>query len=84
MVARQKTGPGQVGLRIKADRGMYYLSYTMEAGELRLLAQGETRYLSSEIAGGYTGVYFALYATGHGKRCTTPAYFDWFEYVPHS
>ncbi|MCK5733143.1 MAG: xylan 1,4-beta-xylosidase, partial [Candidatus Latescibacteria bacterium] len=26
--------------------------------------------------------YFALYATGNGKRSTTPAYFDWFDYRP--
>ena len=81
VVAQDRIGPGQVKLSIKADRNMYYLSYTMEDGEHRMLAQGGTRYLSSEIAGGYTGVYFALYAAGNEKHSTTPAYFDWFDYM---
>jgi alpha-N-arabinofuranosidase len=81
VVARDKIGPGPIKLNIKADRGMYYLSYTAQDQEPIRLAEGETRYLSSEIAGGYTGVYFALYATGNGKLSTTPAYFDWFDYI---
>jgi hypothetical protein len=46
----------------------------------RPLAQGETCYLSSEVARGFTGVYFAMYATGNGRVNATPAFFDWFEY----
>ena len=30
----------------------------------------------------FTGVVIGLYATGHGKRATVPADFDWFEYAP--
>ncbi|MFW5980931.1 MAG: glycoside hydrolase family 43 protein, partial [Halanaerobiaceae bacterium] len=41
---------------------------------------GETRYLSSEVAGGFTGVYLAMYATGNGEETSVPADFDWFEY----
>jgi hypothetical protein len=26
-------------------------------------------------------VYFGMYATGNGQKCTKPADFDWFEYV---
>ena len=47
-----------------------------------VLGGGETRYLSTEVAGGFTGVYFGLYATGNGARSTTPAFYDWFEYEP--
>jgi xylan 1,4-beta-xylosidase len=46
------------------------------------IAYGETRYLSTEVAGGFTGVYFGLYATGNGQPSTTPAYFDYIEYAP--
>ena len=28
----------------------------------------------------FTGVYFGMYAAGNGRKCTTPADFDWFEY----
>lgn len=82
VVARENIGPGPIKLNIKASRHMYSFSYAIGDREPQNLAEGETRYLSSEIAGGYTGVYFALYATGHGKRCMTPAYFDWFDYSP--
>jgi len=40
------------------------------------------RYLSSEVAGGFTGVYFGLYATGSGQPASAPAHFDWFDYEP--
>jgi xylan 1,4-beta-xylosidase len=33
-----------------------------------------------QALGGFTGVYFAMYATGNGKKSTTPADFDWFDY----
>jgi alpha-N-arabinofuranosidase len=33
------------------------------------------------VAGGFTGVYLALYATGGGVACRGPADFDWFDYA---
>jgi alpha-N-arabinofuranosidase len=30
----------------------------------------------------FTGVYFGMYSSGNGSKCTTPADFDWFEYLP--
>lgn len=44
----------------------------------------ETRFLSSEIAGTFTGVYLGLYATGNGRPAKSPADFDWAEYVGDS
>jgi alpha-N-arabinofuranosidase len=41
-----------------------------------------TRDLSSEKAGGFTGVFLGLYATGNGQKSARPADFDWFEYRP--
>ena len=43
------------------------------------LAQGETRYLATEVAGGFTGVYFGLYDTANGRESSCQAWFDWFE-----
>lgn len=45
-----------------------------------VLAECETKYLATEVAGGFTGVYAAMYATGNGKRSAAPADFDWFDY----
>jgi alpha-N-arabinofuranosidase len=46
------------------------------------LGKGLARYLSSEVAGGFTGVYAGPYATGNGQPASAPAHFDWFDYEP--
>ena len=42
----------------------------------------DIRILSMEIAGGFTGTYIGLYATGNSKDSLNCADFDWFEYKP--
>ena len=73
---------GESSLCAKADQNKYSFSYALNKRKQKLIARGETHYLSTEVAGGFTGVYFGMYATGGGRRSTTPAFFDWFEYVP--
>jgi len=67
-------------LAIEADRDSYVFSCGPTENDLGPLGAGETRYLSTEVAGGFTGVYFAMYATGNGAPCQQPADFDWFDY----
>jgi alpha-N-arabinofuranosidase len=67
-------------LAVDADRDNYTFSFGRSEKELATLGQGETRYLSTEVAGGFTGAYFAMYATGNGAPCQGPADFDWFDY----
>ncbi len=58
-----------------------YRLFCQSAGGPRIsLGSAETQSLSSEAAGGFTGVYVGMYATGNGKPCSVPADFDWFEY----
>jgi beta-xylosidase len=45
-----------------------------DAGALRVLAEVDGRYLSTEVAGGFTGRVIGMYAVGGD------AAFDWFEY----
>lgn len=68
-------------LEIAADRYEYYFSYGYDAGSMKTLGTARTQFLSTE-AGilGFVGVYFGLYATGNGRKCTAQAYFDWFDY----
>jgi alpha-N-arabinofuranosidase len=66
---------GKLTLGIMAEP----MRYRFMLGE-QCLAEAEPRYLATEIAGGFTGLYFAMYATGNGQRCSTPADFDSFEY----
>lgn len=68
-------------LAVEAERDRYVFSFGPSEGELQPLGEGETRYLSTEVAGGFTGVYFAMYATGNGTPCREPADFDWFDYA---
>jgi xylan 1,4-beta-xylosidase len=82
-VASRPLPPSDQGwvLAIAAERSKYTFYVGRSQGELVRLGEGETRYLSTEVAGGFTGVYFAVYATGNGVACDRPADFDWFEYV---
>jgi alpha-N-arabinofuranosidase len=86
-IASQAVCEGAVILWIKAGRDWYTLGYTEEGAGGRdtapvTLGRAETRHLSTEIAGGFTGVYFGLYATSSGQASQVAAWFDWFEYAP--
>jgi alpha-N-arabinofuranosidase len=78
-----RSGMSRVVLSIDADDSKYVFSFGPTEGALEVLGEGETRYLSTEVAGGFTGVFFGLYATGNGTPCSKPADFDWFDYLPH-
>jgi alpha-N-arabinofuranosidase len=67
-------------LAVDAEHEKYRFSCGPSENDLRPLGEGETRYLSTEVAGGFTGVYFAMYASGNGTPCKHPADFDWFDY----
>ncbi|MEF2965701.1 glycoside hydrolase family 43 protein [Paenibacillus sp. M1] len=51
-----------------------------ETGSIEL-GWGETHLLSTEVAGGFTGVFIAMYATSETGD-SSPASFDWFDYDP--
>ena len=44
------------------------------------MARVDSKFLSSETVGGFTGAYVGFYATGNGKASTASADYDWFEY----
>lgn len=68
-------------LAVEGNRDRYAFSLAIGDGDSIVLVEAETRYLSTEVAGGFTGVYLALYATGNGRPSQSPAWFDWFEYA---
>ena len=74
--------PGTVDLEVVATPTEYAFFATDASGTRRQLGRASSRYVSSEVAGGFTGVFFGLYATGTGSAALAPAYFDWFEYSP--
>jgi alpha-N-arabinofuranosidase len=72
--------PGPVRLAITCERSVFIFSYAQGNDPFREIERVESKFLSSETAGGFTGVYVGLYATGNGTVSTTGADFDWFEY----
>lgn len=79
-VAQARIPAGVVELQIEAEPEQYHFAYAVNGGPPKRLASGESRYLSTEVAGGFTGVYLGMYATGNGQQTVSPADFDWFSY----
>jgi xylan 1,4-beta-xylosidase len=73
----------EILLGLEADPSQYSFYYSLPGGDRKPFGTGECYLLSSEVAGGFTGIYFGLYATGNGRPCSVPAAFHWFDYVPH-
>ncbi|MNJ43315.1 Beta-xylosidase [compost metagenome] len=68
-------------LEIHANAKEYTFYYrNPKHTDLTLPGHAECSLLATEVAGGFTGVYFGLYATGNGRKASQPAYFDWFNY----
>lgn len=77
-VAAMAIGPGALTLAIQAEPQRYSFGVEGSSGDRQILATGETRYLAPEVAGGFTGVYFGLYASGNASM--PPAFVEWFDY----
>lgn len=73
---------GPVELVAEADRQEYRFSVVSADRTRRSLGSVRSKYLSTEVAGGFTGVYIGLYATGNGSDAETPARFQTFWYRP--
>lgn len=81
-IADVAVADGAVTLTVEARPDEYEFSYLTEGGTPVSLGTAATAPLSSEEAGGFTGVYFAAYAFTGGSGSMPPADFDWFEYLP--
>lgn len=72
-----EVGDATVYLRVKGDADIYSLQYSTDGTHYTEAGRMNTRYLSSETNGGFTGVYIGLFAEGDAR-----AYFDYFKYMP--
>lgn len=76
-------GVGPVELRVRAESNRFVFFFREANGSEIEVGWGETHFLSTEIAGGFTGVIAAMYAvSGQDTTHATPAFFDWFNYEP--
>lgn len=69
-----------VSLTVNAFNDGYEWYIQQKNMERQLVGSGEARLLAKEIAGGFTGVYFGMYASGNGRRSGTKAQFKNFSY----
>lgn len=74
---------GPVELALAIDRRELRFAVT-SGGVTREAGRHELRYLSSEVAGGYTGTMLGLFASARGTVSPHAAAFDWFDYRPTS
>ena len=74
--------PGKnIELKIKANGNTYAFYYALKKGDWQLLKDGvDAKFLSTQVAGGFVGCMYAMYATSNGKSSSSKAYFDWFGY----
>jgi alpha-N-arabinofuranosidase len=80
---RSPLAAGAVRLRVAGNKDAYSFAFAQGEGAWQEMGQADTRYLSSVTAGGFTGVYIGLYASGK-SALQAPADFDWFAYKPSS
>ena len=66
---------------IEATPEKYTWFYHEKGGDRIELGSGEARLLAKEIAGGFTGVYIGMYATGNGQPADSDAIFHSFRYI---
>ncbi len=81
IAAERLIDQNKVTLRIEGSPLFYTFSYLHpETGVYEELKKLDTRYLSTEVAGGFTGVMIGLYASSNGQQTKAKAFFDWFDY----
>ena len=71
-----------VSLRTTGNKDVYSFSWSADGSSFNKLGEMDASFLSSETAGGFTGVYLALFAQSNadGGAAGGHADFDWFEY----
>ena len=81
IAVEQEISNRKATLKITGTPLSYAFSYlNPETGVYEELNQLDTRYISTEVAGGFTGVMIGLYASSNGEQTKAKAFFDWFDY----
>lgn len=76
------SGRKEVYLRIECDGLAYSFYYGIQRGRWKQLMKGvDASFLSTNVAGGFLGCMYALYATSLGMPSQSTAYYDWFKYT---
>jgi alpha-N-arabinofuranosidase len=65
---------------VKGNNNFYSFGYSTDGSSFRELGRMDAKYLSSETAGGFTGIVLGLYATTGSKESKARADFYYFDY----
>lgn len=71
-------GAGAVRLQVEALPDRYEFSFSVDNGPTQRIGAAPTQPLSTEKAGGFTGVFIGMFASG--ETGMPPADFSWFDY----
>ncbi len=71
---------GKVQLRVKGERDYYTFEYATDGKTFHHLGRMNSRYISTETAGGFTGVMLGMYAVSSLPSSKGYADFEYFEY----
>ncbi|WP_345954339.1 glycoside hydrolase family 43 protein [Mucilaginibacter sp. PAMB04168] len=80
--ARLPDGKHDIAFRINADGANYSFEYAPVKGAWLVLKKNvDGKHLSTQVAGGFVGSVFAMYATSSGNTSSNTAQFKSFDYV---
>jgi xylan 1,4-beta-xylosidase len=82
VVGREVIEGTEVILQIESSAIDYTFSFSTDSGSYSPIAVLGAKEISPESNALFTGAVIGMYATGNGRRCSTPADFDWFECLP--
>ena len=71
---------GKVQLRVRGNNELYMFEYATDGKTFKELGRMNTRYISTETAGGFTGIMLGLYATASSDASKAYVDFEYFDY----
>ena len=66
--------------RVKGSNEIYSFEYATNGKDFKELGRMNTRYISTETAGGFTGIMLGLYAVSGSQTSKAYADFEYFDY----
>jgi alpha-N-arabinofuranosidase len=81
LMAQVPVGSDKVQLRIDAEGELYSFKYALKPNDWILLKDKvDGTFLSTQVAGGFIGCVFGMYATSSGKETSSSASFKYLRY----
>ncbi len=81
-IATVKINANKATLRVVGDSENYHFAYSTDGKNFKDLGKLNTRYISTEVAGGFTGVMIGMHCTKTSPKSQVSADFSYFDYSP--